>query len=276
MTAPVERVYDQYGQTAVLSLQDRGLAYGDGIFETMRVHEGRIPLLERHADRLALGLERLGMPAVAASTLRRCAPSWVTGRVEGVLKVIVTRGSGGRGYLPPDVADVRLLVSTHALPAIPAAEEGLRLGSPGVPLSVNPALAGIKHLNRLEQVLARREMSQSGFDEGLMFDARGFLVEAVAANVMLVREGRLMVPVLDGAGVSGVMSGWCLDWARSEGIPVTSTRLTKADVLGADEVLLCNAVRGVMPARQWEHRHWSDRRMFNRLRDAIRSGLPGF
>ncbi len=276
MTESFESVYDQHGETASLSLQDRGLAYGDGVFETLRFHEGQIPLLERHADRLTFGLDRLGMPTVAASTLRRCAPSWVSGRAEGVLKVIVTRGAGGRGYLPPDEADVRLLVSIHALPAISGGEEGLRLGSPGTPLAVNTALAGIKHLNRLEQVLARREMSQSGFDEGLMFDARGFLVEAVAANVMLMREGRVMVPFLDGAGVSGVMLGWCLDWARSEGIPVTNTRLTRADVVGSDELLLCNAVRGVMAGRQWERKQWSDRQFFRRLREAIRTGLPGF
>lgn len=276
MTESFERVFDQHGETAVLSSQDRGLAYGDGLFETMRFHEGRIPLLDRHANRMALGLDRLGMPSIAASTLRQCAPSWVSGRAEGVLKVIVTRGSGGRGYLPPDEADVRLLVSIHSLPVLSGGEEGLRLGSPRVPLSVNPALAGIKHLNRLEQVLARREMSRSGFDEGLMFDATGYLVEAVAANVLLVREGRVMVPVLDGAGISGVMSAWCLEWARSEDIPVTNARLTRADVLGSDELLLCNAVRGVMAATQWEQKQWSDRRLFTRLREGVRSGLPGF
>ncbi len=276
MTGSAERVYDQFGEPAVLSLQDRGLAYGDGLFETMRIHQGEIPLLERHVGRLADGLQRLGMPTLPADTLRQRARAWAGGRAEGVLKLVVTRGAGGRGYLPPDQAEVRLLVFLHELPAPLGINDGLRLGTPSMPLATSPLLAGLKHLNRLEQVMARREMSLQGFDEGLMFDVSGCLVEAVAANVMLVRDGRVLVPGQCGAGVSGVMLGWCLDWCRANGISVVPARLTRADIHASDELLLCNAIRGVMPASAWEGRQWSARRFAGLFDRAIQEGLAGF
>lgn len=228
---------------------DRGLLYGDGLFETLCVREGRIRLLERHLQRLESSCERLGIALPPIDALRAELLSAAQTQGDGILKLIVTRGAGGRGYRPAPAMQPTLRLTRHALPEYPAAwrQDGIQVRWCETRLGRNPALAGMKHLNRLEQVLARREWDDPAIVEGLMRDSEGNVVEGTMSNLFCVIAGELLTPRLDACGVAGVMRAWLLDTAAARGIQVRETDLSPAAVEAADELLVCNSVVGIWP-----------------------------
>ncbi len=232
---------------------DRGLHYGDGLFETIAVHDGVPALWDRHMQRLLLGCERLGIAPIDTAQLRRESSQLCEGVAEGVLKIIITRGSSGRGYRAPPCGAVQptRLVALYAWPEYPPAfwVEGVAVRLCSTRLGSNPALAGIKHLNRLEQVLARSEWDDPAIPEGLMLDGEGHVIEGTMSNLFIVRNGRLLTPDLSQCGVAGVMRGYILDSARGMDIPADIAQITLDDVKSSDEVFLCNSLIGVWPVR---------------------------
>jgi len=236
---------------------DRGLAYGDGLFETVRVSAGRPVLMERHWARLSAGCARLGIPELPF--WHDALDDFLAGRGDGVVKLLVTRGGGGRGYLPPaDVAPVFML-GWHALPDYPAeyGESGIAAGHCQLTLATQPALAGIKHLNRLEQVLLRRELAaQPDCAEAVVLDGEGRVVEGVFSNIFLVRDGVLITPDLSRCGVRGVLRDALLDAAAAAGLPWRVGDVGPADCRDADEWFFCNSVYGIWPVRRWGERAW--------------------
>lgn len=240
-----------------LSVRDRGLAYGDGLFETIRVRSGRPRLYERHLQRLREGCSRLHLACdlvvLRAEILAFCAELG-----EGVAKLLVTRGEGERGYAVPKGPPRRILIGSGA-PSYPAAnaEQGVRLFACSTRLAEQPQLAGLKHLNRLEQVLARAEWQDPDFAEGLMRDVSGRVIEGVFSNLFLVSDGRLVTPALQRCGVAGVMRAEIIDLARRSGIVVEIRDVSVDELLGADEVFLCNSLYGIWPVRGLLTRHWS-------------------
>lgn len=234
-----------------IDARDRGLAYGDGLFETMRVRDGRIRLLDLHLERLYGGCRRLGIEAPPAGALRgeleRCARP----QREAVLKLILTRGVGARGYRPSGAERPTRVISTHPLPALPALR-GVRVRLCAMRLGSNPALAGLKTLNRLESVLARREWHDSRIWEGLMRDAEGYVVCGTQSNFFVRRGSRLMTPRLDRSGIAGVMRRWVLGECRALGIEARETRLRWPDLERAEEMFMTNAVAGVVPVARLE------------------------
>ncbi|MDM7322241.1 MAG: aminodeoxychorismate lyase [Gammaproteobacteria bacterium] len=229
-----------------LPLSDRGLHYGDGLFETMAVQEGRVRLLDLHLARLARGAARLAIPLADADGLAAALARAAADMGDGVLKLILTRGSGGRGYLPPDVPTFSLIIQRYP-PVAVEGQEGVTVRLCDLRLARQPLLAGLKHLNRLEQVLARAEWRDPAIAEGLMFDSEGLLIEGVASNVFLVREGQLLTPLLDQCGVAGVMRAHVIQRAAGLGMVVQETRLVLNDLLAADEVFLTNSLHGIRP-----------------------------
>ncbi|WP_043526707.1 aminodeoxychorismate lyase [Litchfieldella xinjiangensis] len=183
---------------------DRGLAYGDGVFETVLVRDG-VPLLwEHHLARLTRGCHRLGITLPTPEALN--APFAHAERGLAVLKLIVTRGSGGRGYALPEAPECRL--RWRIVPFTPntsAWHGGVRIRHCALRLSRQPALAGLKHLNRLENVLARAEWTDDRVEEGLLCDEKGWIVEATSMNLFWQREGRLETPSLTACGVAGTL-----------------------------------------------------------------------
>ncbi len=238
---------------ASFDANDRGLHYGDGLFETIAVHGGAPALWDRHMQRLLLGCERLGIAPIDAAQLRRESLQLCEGVAEGVLKIIITRGSGGRGYRAPPSGATQptRLVALYAWPEYPPAfwVEGVAVRLCSTRLGSNPALAGIKHLNRLEQVLARSEWEDPAIPEGLMLDGEGHVIEGTMSNLFIVRNGRLLTPDLSRCGVAGVMRGCILDGVRDTGIPAEITQITLDDVKSSDEVFLCNSLIGVWPVK---------------------------
>jgi len=241
------------GRTRVPALDpgDRGLAYGDGLFETLRVEAGRLPWWEAHLARLSAGAARLRLPAPDSA--------WLAGETRallaqapaaGVLKLVLTRGAGGRGYAPPADAEPTWLLSAHAPPPEVAGPVTLRWCE--TRLALQPALAGLKHLNRLEQVLARAEWDDPAVHEGLMLDTAGRVACATAANVFARIGDRWLTPAVRDCGVAGIARAWVLANADAG-----EAELRPADLESADALFLCNAVRGILPVGRLGERAWA-------------------
>ena len=233
----------------MIAPNDRGLAYGDGVFETIAVRDGVPQQLDRHLARLEAGCARLGFapPQLADELSHRAA-----GNARAVLKVIVTRGEGGRGYRPPADPVPTVVITLHAWPAHEPAwgERGVDVRWCDTRLAIQPALAGLKHLNRLEQVLARAEWAGTDrWQEGLMRDMDGRPVEATHANVFIVTGGELSTPRVDRCGVAGVTRARLIEAAEALAIPCAESDLDGRAVESADEVFLCNSIIGIWPVR---------------------------
>ncbi len=195
-------------RTHALGVDDRGLQYGDGVFETALLIRGRIRFLEDHLLRLEAGCLRLGITCPERAALLKDLGVLTAGRGEGVLKIIVTRGGGGRGYRPPDKpAPTRILALYPLVGATALPGAGIAVRWCETRLGRNPGLAGIKHLNRLEQVLAQAEWRDPTIAEGLMLDTEGEVVAATSGNLFIVRDGMLSTPDLRYCGIRGVMRG---------------------------------------------------------------------
>jgi 4-amino-4-deoxychorismate lyase len=242
----------------ILRLADRGLQYGDGLFETLAVQDGRIHRLELHFDRLREGCARLRLPMPDEALLRRELARAAEGETRSVLKLMITRGPGGRGYRPPDPPSVTRMIFRHAWPDYPAdwSALGIELQVCKTRLAVGSSLAGVKHLNRLEQVLARSEWTE-GAQEGLMLDADGRVVEGTMSNLFASpAEGRLVTPDLSRCGVAGVTRRHILARADAEGLQVEIRDLSLAELLESREIFVCNSIAGVWPVQRIEsHRY---------------------
>lgn len=259
------------GQPLGAGLQrDRGLAYGDGLFETIAVRRGQPRLLERHLQRLATGCQRLRIPCDIAQVGAE-VQAYAAQLGEGVAKLLVTRGDGLRGYASPAVPEVRRLLLGSPTPAYPAAHavEGIALYPCQTRLASQPLLAGLKHLNRLEQVLARDEWRAAEYAEGLMLDQDERPIEGVFSNLFLVRQGRLLTPALERCGVAGVLRGLLLDLAAQQGLASEVRPLSLAELTGADEVFLCNSQYGIWPVRRYAAANWSVGPLTRKLQGSI-------
>jgi 4-amino-4-deoxychorismate lyase len=238
---------------AALPADDRGLQYGDGVFETMLVRGRRPRFLDAHLARLSQGCTRLGISIASLAVLRAEIDAAVaTAPPLAVLKIIMTRGSARRrGYAPQGDETPRRVVSLwHAPPRDPALDHGVDLHVATIRLGENPALAGIKHLNRLENVLAAAESTGHGVFESLMLDASGTLVSGAMSNVFLVRGGGVATPLIQRCGVAGVMRGIVLRECAALGLAAAEERLTLDDLYSAAGVFITNARIGVVPVRR--------------------------
>lgn len=230
-----------------VSALDRGLCYGDGVFETIRFVDGDAPLWSRHAGRLLESCERLGLPLPPTALMQDEARTLIGDRAHAVVRITVTRGEGERGYAPPLAPRPRRIVAVFDAPAVDPAvyRDGLRTRVCDLRLAEQPRLAGIKHLNRLEQVLARAEWCDPAVGEGLLRDAEGRLICATMANLFVVMDDRLVTPAVDRCGVAGVARAEVLAFAA----PVQVGELRLKDLAQASEVFLTSSVRGILPVR---------------------------
>ncbi len=240
-----------------LSVLDRGLAYGDGVFETIRVGRNGPVLMSYHLDRLRDGLHRLGI-SLDWPGLQTELDKYPGFQQPGIVKLIITRGQGSRGYSCAENSIPTRILTTHPEPIYPTSyfEKGIAVFPCKNRLANNPTLAGIKHLNRLEQVLARQEWRDQEFQEGLMLDQRNNVVEGVFSNVFLVRNEDVLTPKLGECGVSGVMRRWLLEQFSITDYNVIESDLSRDEFVNADERFFCNSVYGVWPVSSFEQNNW--------------------
>ena len=249
------------GQTARsvagISVLDRGLHFGDGLFETIACRGGRARFGSLHLERLASGCARLQIELGGTKVIQQELASALRGADSALIKLIVTRGAAvARGYGRTGTESVTRVLLRYAWPVEdPAARgEGVKVRVARMRLGENTALAGMKHLNRLEQVLARSEMPAEDAGELLLFSSSGQLVSGTTSNVFLVQNGRLTTPRIDLCGVAGVMRRVVLREAAKAGIAAEERVLSAEDLTSASEVFLTNARIGIWPVRSLDGR----------------------
>lgn len=270
MTALAMLVNGQSSQQ--IPADDRGFQYGDGLFETALLVRGRVRFLDDHLRRLSTGCARLGIAVPDEQTLRSEIAQVTAGAERGVLKIIVTRGSGGRGYRPNGTTTSTRAVALHPLNQMP--HGALRLRWCDIRLGRNARLAGIKHLNRLEQVLAQSEWREGDADEGLMLDTEGEVVCATSANVFAVRDSVLVTPDLRFCGVHGVMRAQVLKAAIKLRLAISEEPLWPHDLETASEVFITNAVRGIRSVASLDSLQWNETSVATRLANALSLSDP--
>ncbi len=253
-----------------VTIHDRGLQYGDGLFETIAIRAGQPLLWDRHLARLLRGCSRLGIEPPPAQLLYEEAQRLCDDVARAVLKLTLTRGPGAGGYAPWDSGPPTRLLYLRPWPDYDAAnpQTGVDVRICRMRLSRNPSLAGIKHLNRLEQVLARAEW-QRDFAEGLMFDDKDRLIEGTASNIFLVSRGTLLTPDLSEAGVEGVIRESVLEYAHEAALPFEITEISRAQLDDADELFLTNSLIGIWPVRRVESRRYPIGSVTRRLQQSL-------
>lgn len=272
MTARVSTslVFDGATPISAWPVDARGIAYGDGVFETMRVVRGTVPWWDAHWLRLSRGAESLHLVMPALAQARVEAAALFDDGSDGVLKLLLTRGGGGRGYAISKIADPLWMLSRSEM-SPPFSRNGIAMHICSTRLALQPALAGIKHCNRLEQILARAECDEAGADEGLMLDVDGNPIGATGANLFVLQGGQWYTPKVDRCGIAGV--------CRQHLLPLLGARekcLSMHDLDTADSVFLCNAVRGILPVARINEREWAPHPETARARQALARIHPGF
>ncbi|MGR8948408.1 MAG: aminodeoxychorismate lyase [Gammaproteobacteria bacterium] len=246
-------LYNGHPETHTL-IQNRGLAYGDGLFETIACIDGEMRHWDAHVRRLLSGCNRLRIPPPDTKQLSAEAKSLVGARDRAVVKIILTRGPGGRGYAPPANVRCERIVQILDWPSGSANwhSRGVRVGICATELSKNQLLAGIKHLNRLEQVLAADECAANDWEEGLMMTTDHNVVCGTKTNVFLVAQRRLFTPDLTECGVLGTMRARVLEQTSAHRIPVTECAISIDTLANAEYVFLTNALVGLAPVASIE------------------------
>ncbi|MGQ5524604.1 aminodeoxychorismate lyase [Chitinimonas sp. PSY-7] len=254
---------------AYITVRDRGFAYGDGVFRTLKCEAGRLLAWPRHYAKLLADCAVLGIRCPAESVLladlAQLAPENAT------VKLTVSRGLSARGYACDPDADSTRIVQTGILPTYPTNLHtvGVQVRLCDWPLSIQPGLAGVKHLNRLDQVMARREWTDPAIFDGLMCNTRAEVVEGVMTNLYLLKEGVLYTHPLADCGVAGVMRNLVLEAGVDLGFKTAQQPFTVKALVEADAVLLSNSLAGVVPVAQCGAHQWHNFDAAQRLHAAV-------
>ncbi|GGI88794.1 aminodeoxychorismate lyase [Shewanella gelidii] len=217
-----------------IQANDRGLSYGDGLFATMRVSYGKILFLGSHLSRLQQSAHRLGFGWQISQQSQSAMLEAAQQYPNSCLKLMVSRGAGGRGYTPPEQPDLNEIISVQSIPTHYRnwQRSGIALATSSIQLGQQPRLAGIKHLNRLEQVLIKRRPLPQWADDSLALDAKGDVIETSMANIFFIDGQSVITPVLSHSGVSGVMRQQIIEALIELGFDIKMTRI---DYLGDRE-----------------------------------------
>lgn len=253
----------------LISIRDRGLLYGDGVFRTFRALRGIALCWPLHYQKLHHDCTALGITCPDLALLSAELHKLLKQYPDGVVKLIVTRGQGVRGYAPPD----RATPATHLWDVVPPpsypaeyATRGIKARLCELRLSEQPRLAGIKHLNRLENVLAAAEWDDAQIAEGILLDGAGRVIEGTRSNVFCVVQGKLITPDLSRCGVAGVQRERVMVWAAQHCMVLEVRDIELEEMLQADESFVVNSIIGLWPLRELAQRSWSDFPVATRIR----------
>lgn len=239
-------------QQSHIDIENRGLAYGDGLFTTAKIQLGKVQYLASHINRLIAGCQQLGIKSPSFDDLTKQLVTIAKPYSLAVLKVIITSSNGGRGYARSIDNAYNLIIMIHDYPTHydELANTGIRLGLSKQKMGVSPMLAGLKHLNRLEQVLLRQELSDRDEDDLLVTNIYEDVIEATSANLFVYFEDQLYTPDVSQSGVNGIMRQGVLSLE-----PETIIQSIKVDLLDqAQAMFICNCVMGIMPVARFKNR----------------------
>ncbi|MDR2875129.1 MAG: aminodeoxychorismate lyase [Methylobacillus sp.] len=256
---------------AAISPADRGLAYGDGVFRTLRVRQGRPECWPLHFRKLEEDCRALEIVCPSEDALLGDLDALFRDGGDGVAKIIVTRGDSARGYAVPLEGASRRIVSRSPLPRYPESwySDGVDLHLCRLRLSAQPRLAGVKHLNRLENVLARMEWSSPQLAEGLLRDEEGWVIEGTMSNVFLRSGTILRTPSFQRCGVAGVTRARILEAAPGIGLDARVGSISLQRLAAADEVVICNSLIGVLQVRSMGEYRWQNAGLAEKLRERL-------
>jgi 4-amino-4-deoxychorismate lyase len=245
-------------QGNTLSPYDRGFSYGDGVFRTLLVRHGQAEQWTRHFQKLNNDCQALGIACPSEADLQADLAALFADHGDGVAKIVVTRGESVRGYaISADIAPRRIVLrSSRAEYPDTRRIEGVNLHLCSLRLATQPRLAGIKHLNRLENVLARTEWSSPDIAEGLLLDQDGYVIEGTMSNLFLRSGSLLRTPDLKRCGVAGVTRDRILELAPELGLQGEVSDITLEELKNADEVVICNSLIGVWQVRSLGEHRW--------------------
>ena len=228
-----------------VDVRDRGFQYGDGVFETIAWRDNTLQLWDEHMQRMQQACKRLSLACVEASV-------WLDDLKKlqlennAVIKLSITRGLSGRGYAYTQGDSVTRVAAVYPWPDYTENnKQGITAKFCHTPISINPLLAGIKHLNRLDNVLARNEWHDTDISEGFMLDNQQHIIEGTMSNVFCVLDDELYTPRLDLCGVEGVMRGQVIKLAESMNIPVNIIEISKQNFLQMDAIFVTNSIIGL-------------------------------
>lgn len=255
-------------QDKLISIRDRGLLYGDGVFRTFLAAKGKVKLWSLHYQKLQHDCSRLSLSCPLEALLTEQLSQLLKQHSDGVVKLIITRGGGERGYTPSQHAEATIIWDVAPAPLYPAdwASHGIKMRLCQLRLSHQPRLAGIKHLNRLENVLAAAEWDDAEIGEGLLLDADNNVIEGTRSNLFLLQQGQLITPELSRCGVAGVQRERVMAWATQHRVPLQVRDVALDEVLKADELFLVNSIVGLWSIREFEQRRWTAFQLATRIR----------
>lgn len=246
----INGIEDQY-----ISISDRALAYGDGLFTTAKIFNGEIQRLNEHIERLQSGCQQLGICQPDYIALKANLIDAVKPYELAVLKVVVSAGQGGRGYSRKGVTSPNVIVTVNTFPEhyLAWAETGITLSDCSLTIGLNPLLQGIKHLNRLEQVLIRQELDTALADDLLVTNVLGQVIETSCANVFWLKNEVLYTPSLEQSGVNGLVRQKILNTFTN--VQVVTAELN--DIDSVEGMFICNSVMGIVPVKQYNQTQFS-------------------
>ena len=255
--------------TDSVAVTDRGMAYGDGVFRTLLSRRGRPLAWARQYRKLAHDCAALEIACPSEEILAREVARAVDAARDEVVKIIITRGDGARGYAPPQPSSPTRIVMSGPVPGYSEdfSRSGVEVRLCRTRLAFQPRLAGVKHLNRLENVLARAEWTDPAIPEGIVMDDDGHIAGGTMTNLFLVEEGRLVTPGLARCGVAGVTRERVMEGAARRGIACREEPVTQQRLLDAGEALLVNSVIGVWAIKACAGRPWSPGDWARRVRE---------
>lgn len=234
-----------------ISIRDRGLQFGDGCFTTALLKNGQILHYSAHIARLQQDCQRLRITNVDWPALSQEMQQVATGQQLATLKIIITRGESQRGYSSGGQPATRIVqLSAYPQQYSLWREQGIRLITSTIRLSTSPLLAGIKHLNRIEQVLIRLQLDAEQAEDALVLDNEGKLVECGSSNIFWRTGNKIFTPDLTYCGVNGIMRRYLILLLEKQGYTIECLRVEKSALAQADEVFVCNALMPVLPVRQ--------------------------
>lgn len=244
-------------EKAEIDVNSRGIAYGDGVFSTIKVEFGKIQLWQLHLARLKKSAKKLYFPevdwALLSQEIQTFSMQYVA-QENSVIKLILIRGSGGRGYSINGCNTIDRIITAHPFPDHYEQwqAKGIALIQCEYQLPINKYLAGLKTLNRLDQVLIKQEIEAKNAIDGIVCDQQGNVIETCSANLFLYKNEQWYTPSLENSGVAGVKRQEILDQAKIKGLNIIKTPLNKLDLLNADALCITNSLMNIVPITQYE------------------------
>ncbi|MDQ1237296.1 MAG: aminodeoxychorismate lyase [Wigglesworthia glossinidia] len=256
-------------ETDKISIVNRSLQFGDGFFTTFPCLNGKIQFLKNHFQRLFLSEKKLLFKRINFSALyaevkfaSKCISS-------GIIKIIIIRGNSVRGYKTSQCAEpVRIIILTeNYLNFKKIKKKGANLYYSPIKIPRNPLLSGIKHNNKIEQILASIHLEKSKKDEAIILDRKGFIVECCACNIFWRKNNFVFTPSLKYCGVPGIIRKKIINILPKLGYKVIISFFKRHDVILAEEVFITNSIISIIPVRIIDNQHFYKRTLFNKIRN---------